>query len=117
MKKSKKTSEEISFIIAMTFMLIGIFGCIILSIVLIFPLLLMFIEITSISLFFMIMLSLIPSSSPDKINTESIFYCGLAKEPYMNNDSLYRPIIPIINLPYDENWNEYYDKSYLKVEK
>ncbi|MGC8935800.1 MAG: hypothetical protein ACP5KV_00305 [Candidatus Methanomethylicaceae archaeon] len=114
---SPTSSERLSFMIALALIIVGIAGCLVAAAMLDFLLLLMFAEITSISIFFTLTISFIPSCFPKKINAESIFYCGLAKEPYMKDDSIYRPNVPFLNEPYDTNWDEYYDKSSVKVEK
>lgn len=82
-----------------------------------FILLLTFVEITSVPMFFVLLLSFIPAYFPDRVKAGSIFYCGLAKEPYMNDESVYIPNIPLLNSPYDINWDEYYDKSAVRVER
>ncbi|MEN3025169.1 MAG: hypothetical protein ABC585_00965 [Candidatus Methanosuratincola petrocarbonis] len=110
-------SEKVSLLIALTFMIIGIAGCIAASIAFNFILLLAFVEITSVSMFFILLLSFIPAYFPDRIKAGSLFYCGLAKEPYVSDSSVYRPNVPLLNVPYDTNWDEYYDKSKMKVEK
>ncbi|MBC7120653.1 MAG: hypothetical protein H5T33_03620 [Candidatus Methanosuratus sp.] len=111
------SSERVSMLVALSLMIIGIAGCIAASIFFNFILLLAFIEITSVSMFFILLLSLIPAYFPDHIKAGSLFYCGLAKEPYISDASVYRPNVPLLNVPYDTNWDEYYNKSLMKVEK
>lgn len=109
-------ARNIPSLIVILLIVIGISGCLFASIFLEFIILLAFIEITSVAMFFAVLINLIPSYFPDKLKAESIFYCGLAKEPYMKDDCVYRPNVPLLNMPYDVNWDEYYDKSYVKVE-
>jgi len=116
-KSCNKNSERASFIIALALIIVGIAGCLVASIIQNFILLLTFVEITSVSMFFVLLLSFIPAYFPDRINAGSVFYCGLAKEPYMNDESVYRPNVPLLNVPYDTNWDEYYDKSSIRVER
>jgi hypothetical protein len=110
-------SERASLSIALALIVVGIAGCLGASIIQDFILLLAFVEITSVSMFFVLLLSFIPAYFPQKIKAESIFYCGLAKEPYMDDEVVYRPNVPLLNAPYDTNWDEYYDKSSVKVER
>ncbi|MEM3489735.1 MAG: hypothetical protein QXO75_08820 [Nitrososphaerota archaeon] len=110
-------SERISLIIALALIVVGITGCVIASMLQNFILLLTFVEITSVPMFFVLLLCLIPAYFPDIVKAGSIFYCGLAKEPYMNDESIYRPNVPLLNSPYDTNWDEYYDKSAVRIER
>lgn len=114
---SSMSSEKGFFVVALALMVIGITGCLVASAMFDFLLLLAFAEMTSVSMFSILILCLIPSYFPRKINAESIFYCGLAKEPYMDDEVIYRPNVPLLNAPYDTNWDEYYDKSYVRVER
>ncbi|MDI9608747.1 MAG: hypothetical protein QFX34_00525 [Candidatus Verstraetearchaeota archaeon] len=110
-------SERASLLVSLTFMIIGIAGCIAASIASNFILLLAFVEITSVSMFFILLYDFIPAYFPDRIKAVSLFYCGLAKEPYISDASVYRPNVPLLNVPYDSNWDEYYDKSSMRVER
>lgn len=110
-------SERVSLFIALAFMIIGIAGCIAASVVSSFILLLAFVEIASVSMFFILLYDFIPAYFPDRIKAISLFYCGLAKEPYISDTSIYRPNVPLLNVSYDTNWDEYYDKSSMKVER
>ncbi|MDH5806805.1 MAG: hypothetical protein QXW62_05430 [Candidatus Methanomethylicaceae archaeon] len=109
--------KNIPSLIVIFLIIIGISGCIFASIFLEFIILLAFVEITSVAMFYAVLTNLISSHFPDKLKAESIFYCGLAKEPYMKDECVYIPNVPLLNMPYDTNWDEYYDKSYIKVEK
>jgi len=110
------TSQRLSLYIAFSLMAVGFVGVMAASIYSDFILLLAFVEITSVAMFFVLILSLIPAYFPDKVNAESIFYSGLAKEPYMSDDQVYRPNVPLLNAEYDYDWDLYYDKKALKVE-
>jgi hypothetical protein len=110
------TSQRLSLYIAFSLMAVGFVGVMAASIYSDFILLLAFVEITSVAMFFILILSLIPAYFPDKVNAESIFYSGLAKEPYMSDDQVYRPNVPLLNAGYDYDWDLYYDKKTLKVE-
>ncbi|MDI9643728.1 MAG: hypothetical protein QFX35_00730 [Candidatus Verstraetearchaeota archaeon] len=116
-KSIERSSERISLLVSLSFIVIGISGCLIASLMSNFILLLTFVEITSVSMFFILLLSFIPAYFPDRIKAGSIFYCGLAKEPYISDESVYRTNVPLLNMPYDLNWDGYYDKSSLKVER
>ncbi len=115
-RKPKMTSQRLSLHIAFSLMAVGLVGVMAASIYSDFILLLAFVEITTVAMFFILILSLIPAYFPDKINAESIFYSGLAKEPYMSNDQVYRPNVPLLNVGYDYDWDLYYDKKSVKVE-
>jgi hypothetical protein len=115
-RRPKMTSQRMSLHIAFSLMAVGFVGVMAASIYSDFILLLAFVEITSVAMFFILILSLIPAYFPDKINAESIFYSGLAKEPYMSDDQVYRPNVPLLNAGYDYDWDLYYDKKALKVE-
>ncbi len=115
-RKPKITSQRLSLHIAFSLMAVGLVGVMAASIYSDFILLLAFVEITTVAMFFILILSLIPAYFPDKINAESIFYSGLAKEPYMSNDQVYRPNVPLLNVGYDYDWDLYYDKKSVKVE-
>ncbi len=114
--RPKMTSQRLSLYIAFSLMAVGFVGVMAASIYSDFILLLAFVEITSVAMFFILILSLIPAYFPDKVNAESIFYSGLAKEPYMSDDQVYRPNVPLLNAGYDYDWDLYYDKKALKVE-
>lgn len=115
-RRPKMTSQRLSLYIAFSLMAVGFVGVMAASIYSDFILLLAFVEITSVAMFFILILSLIPAYFPDKVNAESIFYSGLAKEPYMSDDQVYRPNVPLLNAGYDYDWDLYYDKKALKVE-
>lgn len=115
--RASMPSERMSLIIALALIVIGIGGCLVASVMFNFILLIAFVEITSVAMFFILLLSFIPAYFPDKAKAGSVFYCGLAKEPYISDSSMYRPNVPILNMPYDLNWDEYYDKSAMKVVK
>ncbi|MGQ9760032.1 MAG: hypothetical protein ACUVQ5_05650 [Candidatus Methanomethylicaceae archaeon] len=113
--RPRLSSEIFSLILAASLMIVGMGGCIWASILQDFILLLTFAELTSVSMFFVLIIGLIPSYFPEKTKAGSIFYSGLAKEPYMNDESVYRPSVPLLNLPYDLNWDEYYNRESVKV--
>ena len=119
--RQKRTSENIALLIAFAMMLVGFSGVIIASAYFYytfsFILLFTFVEIISVAMFFILILSFIPAYFPDKVKAESIFYCGLAKEPYMSDDQVYSPNVPLLDDSYDRAWDEYYDKNVIKVEK
>jgi hypothetical protein len=110
------TSEKLSLIIASALMVVGMGGVVVASVIGDFILLFAFVEITSVAMFFILTLSLIPAFFPDKVKAEAIFYCGLGKEPYISDEEVYRPNVPLLNVPYDTNWDNYYDKRAVKVE-
>lgn len=103
--------------VALGVMLFGMFGCFIASAMLNFILLLTFVEIASVAMFFVLILSLVPAYFPERIKVDSVFYCGLGKEPYINDASIYRPNVPLLNTPFDPNWDQYYDRSAIKVKE
>jgi hypothetical protein len=113
----QRTSERLALLIAFALMIVGLGGVMVASIYFDFILLFTFVELTSVSMFFILLLSFIPAFFPDKVKAESVFYCGLAKEPYMSDDQVYRPNVPLLDVAYDYSWDEYYDKKALKVEK
>jgi hypothetical protein len=115
--KQNRTSERVSLLIAFALMLVGLGGVMAASIYSDFILLFTFVEITSVSMFFILILSFIPAFFPDKVKAESVFYCGLAKEPYMSDAQVYRPNVPLLNTSYDYDWDQYYDKKAIKVEQ
>jgi len=114
--KPKPTSQRLSLVIAFSLMAVGLIGVMAASIYSDFILLMAFVEITSVAMFFILILSLIPAYFPDDVNAESIFYSGLAKEPYMSNDRVYRPNVPLLNVGYDRDWDHYYDRKAVRVE-
>jgi hypothetical protein len=117
--RQKRTSEKIALLVAFALMLVGFGGIIIASANFYynFILLFAFVEITSVAMFFILILSFIPAYFPDKVKAESVFYCGLAKEPYMSDDQVYSPNVPLLDDSYDRAWDQYYDKNAIKVEK
>lgn len=117
--RQKRTSENIALLVAFALMLVGFGGVIIASASFYynFILLFAFVEIISVAMFFILILSFIPAYFPDKVKAESVFYCGLAKEPYMSDDQVYSPNVPLLDDSYDRAWDEYYDKNAIKVEK
>jgi len=116
-RNARSTSARSSLMIAFSLMVVGLIGVVAASIYSDFILLFAFVEVTSVSMFFILILSLIPAYFPDKMNVESIFYCGLGKEPYMSSDRVYRPNVPLLNTAYDRDWDRYYDAKSVKVEK
>lgn len=116
-RKPKITSQRVSLYIAFSLTVVGLVGVMAASIYSDFILLMAFVEMTSVAMFFILILSLIPAYFPDKVHAESIFYSGLAKEPYMSDDQVYRPNVPLLNTGYDYDWDGYYDKKSVRVEK
>jgi len=110
------TSESLSLIIASSLIIVGMGGCIVSSIMGDFILLFAFVEVASVAMFFILTLSMIPAYFPDKVKADSIFYCGLGKEPYVSDEEVYRTNVPLLNTPYDTNWDNYYDKRFIKLE-
>jgi hypothetical protein len=53
-----------------------------------------FTELMVVGFFALLFLGLIPGSFPRNVDPEGIFYSGLAKEPYISKDEVYRPQIP-----------------------
>ncbi len=115
--RQKITSERLALLIAFTSMIVGLVGVMVASIYFNFILIFAFVEVTSVSMFFILILSLIPAFFPDKVKAESVFYSGLAKEPYMSDDQVYRPNVPLLDVAYDYSWDHYYDKKAVKVEE
>lgn len=116
-QKPKMSSQRASLFIAFSLMVVGLLGVMAASIYSDFILLMAFVEVTSIAMFFILILSLIPAYFPDRVHAESIFYSGLAKEPYMSDDQVYRPNVPLLNTGYDYDWDAYYDKKSVRVER
>jgi len=56
--------------------------------------LMLLIEISSISVTYFLLISIIPAIRPEKVNVEDIFMCGVAKPPYLSADEVYRVKIP-----------------------
>ncbi len=115
--RQQRTSERFALIIAFASMIVGLVGVMAASIYFNFILLFAFVEVTSVSMFFILLLSFIPAFFPDKVKAESVFYSGLAKEPYMSDDQVYRPNVPLLDVAYDYSWDRYYDKKAVKVEE
>lgn len=116
-QKPKMSSQRASLFIAFSLMVVGLLGVMAASIYSDFILLMAFVEVTSIAMFFILILSLIPAYFPDRVHAESIFYSGLAKEPYMSDEQVYRPNVPLLNTGYDYDWDAYYDKKSVRVER
>ena len=53
-----------------------------------------FVELTLVAIITLLFLSFIPGVFPRNIKAESIYYSGLAKEPYISDEQIYRPKMP-----------------------
>lgn len=53
-----------------------------------------FTELMIVGFFALLFLGLIPGSFPRNVDPEKIFFSGLAKEPYVTKDVVYRPRMP-----------------------
>lgn len=113
----KRTSERLALMIAFVSMIVGLVGVMAASVYFDFILLFAFVEVTSVSMFFILLLSFIPAFFPDRVSAESVFYSGLGKAPYMSDDQVYRPNVPLLDVSYDYSWDHYYDKKVVKVEE
>ncbi len=113
--KRKLTSEKVSLIIASALMVVGMGGVVIASIYGNFILLLAFVELATVAMFFILFLSLIPFFFPEKVKASSIFYCGLGKEPYISDEDVYQPRVPLLGVNYTLNWDRYYDSCHVRV--
>lgn len=96
---SYRASEKFSLYISLALVIIGLVGCVATSGRLAIynqPVLFYgFIELTLVAIFTLLFLSFISDFFPSKVSADSIFYSGLGKEPYMSNDAVYRPGIPV----------------------
>ncbi|MCX8168667.1 MAG: hypothetical protein N3E39_00365 [Candidatus Methanomethylicia archaeon] len=68
-----------------------------------FILLVLLVEIASITTFYLAFIIFIPWFQSRKIDLESIFICGLAKPPYISLDEVYLFNIPFMEVKVDEH--------------
>jgi len=96
---SYRASEKLSLYISLALIVIGLAGSVATSDALALynqPVLFYgFLELTLVAVFTLLFLSFIPGFFPSKVSADSIFYSGLGKEPYISNDQVYRPAIPV----------------------
>jgi len=91
---SYTSSERISLLITSALIIIGLLGSIYASMYS-HPLMnLAFVELTLVAIITMLFLTFIPGVFPRNIKAESIYYSGLAKEPYISDEQIYHPKMP-----------------------
>ena len=95
---SYTSSERISLLITLALIVIGLLGSMYASMYAHPVMNLAFIELTLVAIIVMLFLSFIPGVFPRNIKAESIYYSGLAKEPYISNEQIYRPKMPTMHV-------------------
>jgi len=95
---SYTSSERISLLISSAMIVIGLLGSIYASMYAHPVMNLAFVELTLVAVITMLFLSFIPGVFPRNIKAESIYYSGLAKEPYISNEQVYRPKMPTMHV-------------------
>ncbi len=112
-----KSPEQVALILAVASLSVGILGCIAASVAGDFIVFFAFVEVTSISMFFVLALALISSVYPRKVKPEGVFFCGLGKPPYVYEEEVYQPRLPLLGEGFDESLEGYYDRRAVKVER
>jgi len=91
---SYTSSERISLFISLALVIIGLAGSVYASLNSRPILNLAFVELTLVAIITLLFLSFIPGVFPRNIKAGSIYYSGLAKEPYISDEQVYRPKMP-----------------------
>lgn len=95
---SYKSNEMLSLLISSAAIIIGLAGSVYATNINYLVLDLGFIELALVGFITILFLSLVTGAFPSKADVESIFYSGLGKEPYISNDEVYRPKIPVMHI-------------------
>jgi hypothetical protein len=92
------SSERISLLITLALIIIGLGGSIYASMFAHPVMNLAFVELTLVAFIALLFFCFIPGVFPRNIKAESIYYSGLAKEPYIGNEDVYRPKMPTMHV-------------------
>lgn len=95
---SYTSNERISLLISSATIIIGLAGSIYATNRSSLVLDLGFIELALVGFITILFLSFVTGAFPSRADVESIFYSGLGKEPYISNDQVYRPKIPVMHI-------------------
>jgi len=99
---SYTSSEKITLYVSSALIIIGLVGSVATSgslamfksTILFFG----FAELTLVAIFTLLFLSFVPGLYPRKVRADSIFYSGLGKEPYISDNEVYRPGLPLTHV-------------------
>jgi hypothetical protein len=92
------SSERISLFVSFALIVIGLAGSVYASLFSRPILNLAFIELTLVAMITLMFLSFIPGVFPRNLKAGSIYYSGLAKEPYISDEYVYRPKMPTMHI-------------------
>lgn len=95
---SYTSNERISLLISSAAIIIGLAGSVYATNISYLVLDLGFVELALVGFITILFLSFVTGAFPSKVDVESIFYSGLGKEPYISNEAVYRPKIPVIHI-------------------
>jgi hypothetical protein len=95
---SYTSNERLSLLISSAAIIIGLAGSVYATNIGYIVLDLGFIELALVGFITILFLSFVTGAFPSKADVESIFYSGLGKEPYISNDEVYRPKIPVMHI-------------------
>jgi hypothetical protein len=95
---SYTSNERLSLLISSAAIIIGLAGSVYATNISYLVLDLGFIELAMVGFITILFLSFVTGAFPSKADVESIFYSGLGKEPYISNDEVYRPKIPVMHI-------------------
>lgn len=92
------SNEKLSLLISSAAIIIGLAGSVYATYIKYQVLALGFTELALVGFITILFLSFVTGAFPNKADVESIFYSGLGKEPYISNDEVYRPKIPVMHI-------------------
>ncbi|MCD6510594.1 MAG: hypothetical protein J7L11_09445 [Thermoprotei archaeon] len=78
-----------------------------------FPLMWLFIELTTACLIFTVLYISLISMSPRRVKPEDVFTGGASRPPYISSEELYSTGIPYLG-NFDERWELYRDRTVFK---